>query len=315
MPTSKISTKDIGTATYYEMLHQEADFWERRARGEVDMSLAATRDPELAAAVAGDLLEKTLDLAAARGSRILELACASGELSMQLARRGCRVDGVDISLNLVKEGMQRFAASQRTEPGSGQVRLFVGDLNRLGLATDTYDVVVAIAAFHHVLDLPSLVVQIEKTLKPGGSLICLDHIEPSLAGRLLRYFFLFILPTEVPYWRKPIHIFNRLMARVYKYFLPHRSAPAAFTLPPRSPFEDISGSEIIALIQKHFVIEQYETPQAFANVVAGHLRLGSHEQEVKMARRLRRLDDWFVQNLRVRGESYFLVAHKPQSTP
>ncbi|HQE92290.1 MAG TPA: methyltransferase domain-containing protein [Anaerolineae bacterium] len=314
MPTSKISVKDIGTSTYYEMLHQEADFWERRARGEVDMSLAATRDPELAAAVAGDLLIRTLNLAASRGSRILELACAEGELSQQLAQRGCLVDGIDISFSLVSAGMRRFASSQQTDPCPGKIRLFVGDLNRLGMAADTYDVVLAIAAFHHVLDLPSLVVQIKKTLKPGGALICLDHMEPSFAGRLLRYLFLLMVPTEVPYWRKPLHIFNRLMARVYQYLLPRRRAPAAFTLPPRSPFEDISGSEAVALIREHFIVEHYETPQAFANVVAGHLRLSSHEREVKMARRLRRLDDWLVKNLGVRGETYFLVAHKPECT-
>ncbi len=309
---NKISTDDIGTPAYYEMLRQEADFWERRARGEVDMSLAATRDPELAAVVAGDLLAHTLDLAVARGKHILELACASGDLAIQLARRGCRVDGVDISWGLVREGMRQIATRHQAEHWPGAVNLFVGDLNRLGLAANTYDVVLAIAAFHHVLDLPSLMAQIEKSLKPGGALICLDHMEPSLAGRLLRYFFLFILPTEVPYWRKPLHIFNRLMARVYKYLLPNRQAPAAFVLPPRSPFEDITGSEAIDLIRQHFVVESYQTPQAFANVVAGHLRLGSREREIKLARRLRKLDDWLVQHIGVRGETYVLSAHKAQ---
>jgi len=312
MPT-KISTDDIGTPAYYEMLRQEADFWERRARGEVDMSLAATRDPELAAAVAGDLLARTLDLAVARGPRVLELACASGELAMRLARQGCIVDGVDISWGLVQAGMCEIVARCETEHWPGKARLFVGDLNRVGLAADTYDVVLAIAAFHHVLDLPNLMAQIDKSLKPGGSLICLDHMEPSLAGRLLRYFFLLILPTEVPYWRKPLHIFNRLIARVYKYLLPTRQAPAPFVLPPRSPFEDITGSEAIGLIRKHFIVESYQTPQAFANVVAGHLRLGSHKREVSLARRLRKLDDWLVQHSSIRGESYLLVAHKPET--
>jgi SAM-dependent methyltransferase len=312
MPT-RISTDDIGTPAYYEMLRQEADFWERRARGEVDMSLAATRDPELAAAVAGDLLIQTLDLAVARGPRILELACASGDLAIQLARRGCLVDGVDISWGLIREGVRQIITRRESERWPGEVHLFVGDLNRLGLATEVYDVVLAIAAFHHVLDLPSLIAQIDKSLKPGGSLICLDHMEPSLAGRLLRYFFLLILPTEVPYWRKPLHIFNRLMARVYKYLLPSRQAPLAFVLPPRSPFEDITGSEAIDLIRKRFVVESYKTPQAFANVVAGHLRLRSHKREVNLARRLRKLDDWLVQHWGVRGESYLLVAHKPET--
>ena len=197
------------------------------------------------------------------------------------------------------------------EHGSGDVRFFVSDLNRLGLASETYDVVLAAAVLHHVLDLDDLIAVIYRALKPGGTLICLDHMESSRAGQFLRYLFLFLLPTEVPYWRKPLHLFNRVMARVYRRWWPTRPAPTAFTLPERSPFEDISGSGSIALIRDHFTVETYQTHLAFADIVAGHLRLGSPAREVRMARLLRRFDDWLIRRRWLRGDMYYLVAHKP----
>ena len=141
--------------------------------------------------------------------------------------------------------MRRIVEQRPAEHWSGDARLFVSDLNRLALARDTYDVVLAASVLHHILDLEYLIGAVYRALKPGGTLICLDHMEPSGLGRLIRYGLLTILPTEVPYWQKPVHAFKRLMARVFKYSLPQVTAPAAFTLPERSPFEDISGHQAV----------------------------------------------------------------------
>jgi 2-polyprenyl-3-methyl-5-hydroxy-6-metoxy-1,4-benzoquinol methylase len=311
MPASRISKSEVGTPRYYELLQQEAEFWERTARGEMDISVATWRDAELTAATSGDLLARALDLVVARGPRVLELACADGALSMRLARRGCMCDGIDISTGLIEQGRQQIATLRSAENWLGHVHLRVDDLNRIELAPNAYDVVLAAAALHHVLDLEHLIGEIYKALKPGGTLVCLDHMGPAVASRVLRYLFLFVLPTEVPYRRKPVHVFNRLMARMYRRFLPQRPTPASFALPERSPFEEISGGEAVSYVRDRFVVETYQTHLAFADLVAGHLRLGSHAREVKMARLLRRLDDWLVTRLGVRGVTYYLVARKP----
>lgn len=310
MAGPRISKDDIGTPQYYELLHREAEFWEGVSRGEVDTGAAIGRKAEVARIVKGDLLARTLDLTAARGRRVLELGCGSAGLSIELARRGCMVDGVDISMGRVKEGMRRIAEQRTAERWPGDAWLFVSDLNRLALAPGTYDVVLAASVLHHVLDLDHLIGAVHRALKPGGTLICLDHMEPSGLGLLIRYGLLTILPTEVPYWQKPVHAFKRLMARVFRYSLPQVVAPVAFTLPERSPFEDISGHEAITLIRERFAVETYQTYLAFTEIVAGHLKLGSPQREVKLAGWLRRLDDWLIQHTIVHGETYFLVAHK-----
>lgn len=309
--TRNLSKNDIGSVEYYELLRAEADFWGRVSTGEVDSAVAVWRNPELAHVISGNLHARALDRVAAHGARVLDLGCSSGTLAFPLARRGCVVDGVDISFVRVRQGAQQADAMLSEAGAQGDVRFFVGDLNRLGLAAETYDVVLAAAVLHHVLDLANLLGVVERALKPGGALVCLDHMESSLSSLLLRYLLLFLLPTEVPYWRKPLHLFNRAMARVYRRWRPAGSAPAAFTLPERSPFEDISGAEAIALIRERFVVESCETHLAFADIVAGHLRLGSEARELRMASWLRRCDDWLIRRRWLRGSMYYLVAHKP----
>jgi 2-polyprenyl-3-methyl-5-hydroxy-6-metoxy-1,4-benzoquinol methylase len=190
MSPPKLSPRDIGTPRYYELLHQEKDYWERTARGETDVSVATWRDAELADAIKGDLRARALDLVVARGSRVLELGCAAGGLSTQLARRGCVVDGLDIAVDRITLGVRQVGELRAAENWPGDVRFFVSDLNRLALAPDKYDVVLAATTLHHVLDLEHFIGELYKTLKPGGTLICLDHIESSPLGLALMYFLL-----------------------------------------------------------------------------------------------------------------------------
>ncbi len=302
----------IGTSQYYDLLHQEARYWERSALGEVDSSLAFWRDAELAAIINGSLCERTFNRIAAAGPRVLELGCADGNMGVQLAARGCYVDGVDIAFNLVRQGAAQIHAGAAADPWKKNVHLFVGDLNQLGLAPNTYDAILASSVLHHVLDLDNLTDTLYRALKPGGVLVCLDHMEPTWIGLILRYAFLMLLPTEVPYWRKPLHAFNRLMARLYPKKGPH-PIPQAFQLPERSPFEDVTGKEIIPLLFKKFKVETYETHMIFSDTVAGHLRLKSWKSTLALARRLADLDAWLIRHLHLQGETYYLVAQKAKS--
>ncbi len=87
---------EIGSPEYQAALEQEAAFWEGAASGAVGVSVATWRDAELSRVVSGDLHTWALDLAATRGTRILELGCGAGSMSIQLASRGCDAEGIDI---------------------------------------------------------------------------------------------------------------------------------------------------------------------------------------------------------------------------
>lgn len=75
------------------------------------------------------------------GARVLDAGCGTGAMTLELARRGAQVVGVDIAPNLIE------IASRRIDPDlAGRVRFIAGDM------TDE-----ALGRFDHVLAMDSLI--------------------------------------------------------------------------------------------------------------------------------------------------------------
>ena len=112
-----------------------------------------------------------------KSTRILDLA--NGRLhpqSMILDVAGCRVFGVDLA-NLPTSGwtdrlyhIARWLYALRIYPwrASRQCRLICGDVACLPLEEDTFDLITSVAAFEHFLDVPSVVSDLNRVLRPGG---------------------------------------------------------------------------------------------------------------------------------------------------
>lgn len=95
----------------------------------------------------------------ADGGLLLDLACGGG-LTAPHVPAGYRHIGIDIT-----ESALRVAAAHGVVP----VR---ADVTRLPVRTAVADVVVAGEIFEHVHDLPRLIAEISRVLKPGGKLVC-----------------------------------------------------------------------------------------------------------------------------------------------
>ncbi|MCO6449431.1 MAG: class I SAM-dependent methyltransferase [Caldilineales bacterium] len=101
------------------------------------------------------------------GARVLDVGCGHGSLCIYLAQNGAsRVAGVDLN-----EGLINFAAANLTAnfpEVAQQVEFFCLDLH--DYPPETFDLAVSKDSFEHVLDLPGLLSEIEKRLRPGGRL-------------------------------------------------------------------------------------------------------------------------------------------------
>src|SRR5262245_8508096 len=72
------------------------------------------------------------------GWQILEVGCATGWLSLEMARRGAHVESIDVAASAIQIA-QRYA---KDHPTKGTVEYRVDDINQKKLETAKYDLIV-----------------------------------------------------------------------------------------------------------------------------------------------------------------------------
>lgn len=107
------------------------------------------------------------------GSRLLDLACGTGDLTFEGARRGAAAVGLDIT-----SGMIELA---RVKPGGARVSWLVGDMAALPIAAGSFDIVTTGYGLRNTSDLSGALADIHRVLRPGGVLCSLDFDRPERA--------------------------------------------------------------------------------------------------------------------------------------
>jgi len=111
----------------------------------------------------------SMDLAPA--SRVLDVGCGLGGSAFVMASEfGLRVDGIDLSRNMLALAEQKLA----TNGLSNLVRLQWGDCLELE-AREQYDAVYSRDVFLHIADKTRLFARLHAALRPGGSLLFTDY--------------------------------------------------------------------------------------------------------------------------------------------
>lgn len=168
----------------------------------------------------------------------LSLACGSGRAERALMKQGIceRFDGIDIAEKAIEEA-RRLASVEALD-----ISYNIGDLNKIVLQPEAYDLVVTQSCLHHVLELEHLAFEIWKSLRPGGVLWINDFIGESQfqwvdkRWDIAQYVFK-LIPDELRW--------DSINQRRHK---PHRPVPGKLV----SPFEAIRSEEIIPVFLEHF---------------------------------------------------------------
>ncbi len=124
----------------------------------------------------------TAELAAPRGALALDLATGTGDLAMELARRGCRfVVGADFCPEML------IAAGEKVRPAAtgAPIAFTAADAQQMPFADNTFDCLVNGFLLRNLSDLDSALREFRRVLKPGGRLACLDLTHPPRALRPL----------------------------------------------------------------------------------------------------------------------------------
>lgn len=129
------------------------------------------------------------------GMRNLDVACGTGDLSMltaaQVAPDGS-VIGVDISEGMLEVGRRRVAAS----PYASMIDLRWGNAMKLEFEDATFDCVTIGWAMRNVKDIPTVLKEMNRVLKPGGRVVCLEAAKPR--NPIMRAGFFLMWKTMIP---------------------------------------------------------------------------------------------------------------------
>jgi len=105
------------------------------------------------------------------GSRVLDLACGTGDIAFEAAARGAVVTGVDITLGMLT------LANAKPQKTNG-VAFVAGDMGALPIVAARFDAVTTGYGLRNVPDLSVALAEIFRVLAPGGVLCSLDFDNP-----------------------------------------------------------------------------------------------------------------------------------------
>ena len=186
-------------------------------------------DPRKEKIVRGEEKKRLIEMAIGRKGRVLDLGCGSGWLSLELAREGLEVIGVDASPERIKIANE-FLRKNPYKKNFGKLTYMQADINKIEFPEGYYDTIVVWDTLHHFPNLDQILVKYSSYLKPQGLLVVFDHI----GNRYLK-----------------------LAQKVHRFFSESKRKEKII------PYEDILGKEMLNIISKYFQIDFLETKLCF----------------------------------------------------
>jgi SAM-dependent methyltransferase len=283
-------------------------------------------DPQVEYILRGREKEKFLRLATAGGPRrkALDFGCGMGWLSLELARAGLEVTGIDLSPISV-DIARRYAATQNPP---GKVDFRAADLNREDLGESAYDVIAVWDVLHHLADVDAAIQRFVRALKPGGRFVVWDHI--GMQPQNLRFYrwFHYLVPADSRMYLNKIRRWLGLpgIDVFSEDFAPSQQKPSVEVLAagarqareppvgpiPDAPFEHHSEEQILPALCRWMPGIKIETHLSFAMHLAHYHRLPKVGRYA-LLRALKHLDEWLICVGLLRGEYFLGIWDKPEA--
>ncbi len=129
----------------------------------------------------------------------LDLCCGTGDLAFALSRAGrVRIVGADFAHTMLIRASEKSIAEE--QPGNqstaSPMPFFEADALRLPFASASFDLVTSAFGFRNLANYEAGLREIQRVLKPGGTIAILEFTEPpeGLWGNFYRWYFCKVLP-------------------------------------------------------------------------------------------------------------------------
>jgi demethylmenaquinone methyltransferase/2-methoxy-6-polyprenyl-1,4-benzoquinol methylase len=130
---------------------------------------------------------------------VLDLCCGTGDLAFALARAAkARVIGADFAHPMLVRAREKSVSviSPRNQSAAPPMPFFEADALRLPFADAAFDLVTSAFGFRNLANYEAGLREIQRVLKPGGTIAILEFTEPpdGLLGDFYRWYFCKVLP-------------------------------------------------------------------------------------------------------------------------
>ncbi|MGB9721195.1 MAG: class I SAM-dependent methyltransferase [bacterium] len=284
-----------------QKIEKEVEYWNKRADSGIIPDIRRQTkdkevyfiwdDPKIEEILRGQerkfIIEQT---SKNKRGKVLEIGCGVGWLSLELARHGMNVTGVDLSdrkISIAKEYYERI----KVEEGfTGKIEYIADSIHNVDFEDSTFDAVVAWDSLHHIPDISRVMRKLRCWLKENGELIICDYMGNNPFNRLA-VVMIYVLPII-----DKGKLFKKIMKKIAK--------EEDFK---KAPLEGITGWEILREIRMNFEVHEAKTTIAFCYYVAPFLFFQG-DTMYRWTEFFKRLDDAMVRLHFLRGEYIFVWA-------
>ena len=178
-------------------------------------------------------------LSVPRGSRLLDVGCGSGQLSLIASSNGADAIGVDIAENLVERARKRA----RVE-GLG-ARFWVADAEALPFAGASFDVVTSLIGAMFAPRPKIVTAELLRVCRPGAIIAMANWTGRGFVGKMFKALSAFVAPFGIPaavLWGDEATVRERFGAGASSLQLTRRDTELSFPFPP---------SEVVRFFRYH----------------------------------------------------------------
>jgi demethylmenaquinone methyltransferase / 2-methoxy-6-polyprenyl-1,4-benzoquinol methylase len=142
-----------------------------------------------------------------KGSKALDLCCGTGDWTLALAKvvgSNGQVLGLDFSKNMLEVAKQKVAAESLSN-----IELIHGNAMDLPFEDNSFDYVTIGFGLRNVPDIKQVLSEMNRVVKPGGKVVCLETSQPTMPVFRQIYYF---------YFKHIMPILGRIFAKSYQEY-------------------------------------------------------------------------------------------------
>lgn len=240
------------------------------------------------------------------GIRILEVGMGPGALSLELARAGFDVTGIDISGECVSLAHKTSQLPSK-ENFNLRLRHIQGDFLTRDWS-ENFDAVVFSGAFHHFPQPEEVAKKAAELLTANGIVVlmepCRELIDHTTVA--IRYLVESLLGATGKFWTAPDLLSDQAgLQAVLDHYLMQTNYRDEAGENVQSPLDmSCTREQMLAALEPYFSCIQQEWEYSFFADIIGGLRISNREEEVRIARHLEVLDQWLLRNEMIKPSNF-----------